>query len=74
MVYISRIICPRDLPYNADMYTHALGPARVYLSGKSLGYMIQLILKALDTKRHYVANTRNHNFLNVGTYVGLTLV
>ena len=44
MVHISCIMCPRDLP---DMYTHALGPngprAWVYISGKSLGYMIQLL-------------------------------
>ena len=44
MVHISCITCPRDLP---DMYTHALGPngprAWVYISGKSLGYMIQLL-------------------------------
>ena len=46
MVHISCITCPRDLP---DMYTHALGPngpqAWVYISGKSLGYMIQLLHK-----------------------------
>ena len=44
MVHISCITCPRDLP---DMYTHALGPngprTWVYISGKSLGYMIQLL-------------------------------
>ena len=41
MVHICCITCPRDLP---DMYTHALGPrAWVYISGKSLGYMIQLL-------------------------------
>ena len=44
MVHISCITSPRDLP---DMYTHALGPngprAWVYISGKSLGYMIQLL-------------------------------
>ena len=48
MVHISCITCPRDLP---DMYTHALGPngprAWVYISGKSLGYMIQLLHIAL---------------------------
>ena len=54
MVHISCIMCPRDLP---DIYTHALGPngprawvylynprAWMYISGKSLGYMIQLLL------------------------------
>ena len=44
MVHISCITCPRDLP---DMYTRALGPngprAWVYISGKPLGYMIQLL-------------------------------
>ena len=44
MVHISCITRPRDLP---DMYTHALRPdgprAWVYISGKSLGYMIQLL-------------------------------
>ena len=44
MVHTSCITCPRDLP---DMYTHSLGPngslAWVYISGKSLGYMIQLL-------------------------------
>ena len=48
MVHISCITCPRDLP---DMYTHTLGPngpqAWVYISGKSLRYMIQLLHIAL---------------------------
>ena len=49
MVHISCIMCPRDLH---DMYTHVLGPngprAWVYISGKSLGYMIQLLHNLLS--------------------------
>ena len=45
MVHICCIMCPRDLP---DMYTHTVGPngpqAWMYISGKSLRYMIQLLL------------------------------